>query len=115
MIRRGRYKLTPTKSEYSYAVILCSRLRTSIPSLLKSYAAQVTRLKPSFSRRKPSEKKKLRYSSEHPDADNSNKSSHRDAVANHANPVSSSNAILHMPVNQVWLRSCKKEKVCLSP
>jgi len=68
----------------------CSRPRTSIPSLLKSYAAQVTRLKPSFSRRKPSEKKKLRYSSEHPDADNSNKSSHRDAVANHANPVSSS-------------------------
>jgi len=67
-------------------------------------------LKPSFSRRKPSEKKKLRYSSEHPDADNSNKSSHRDAVANHANPVSSSNAILHMPVNQVWLRSCKKRK-----
>ncbi|XP_039784257.1 uncharacterized protein LOC120650999 isoform X3 [Panicum virgatum] len=65
------------------------------------YKSQVTRLKPSFSRRKPSEKKKLRYSSEHPDADNSNKSSHRDAVANHANPVSSSNAILHMPVNQI--------------
>jgi hypothetical protein len=118
--------------------------------VLKSYAAQATLLKPSFSRSKPAEKRKLRHSSgkyyqfitiinackstltallihflnkffcsinkshfsltlpltivalEHPDADNSNKSSHPDAVANHANPVSSSSAILDMQVIQVW-------------
>ncbi|CAL4941932.1 unnamed protein product [Urochloa decumbens] len=50
---------------------------------------QVTLLKPSFSRSKPAEKRKLRYSSEHPDADNSNKSSQPD-------PASSSSAILHI-------------------
>ncbi|CAL4916778.1 unnamed protein product [Urochloa decumbens] len=59
-----------------------------------SYKSQVTLLKPSFSRSKPAEKRKLRYSSEHPDADNSNKSSQPD-------PASSSSAILHMPVIQV--------------
>ncbi|PVH31831.1 hypothetical protein PAHAL_9G243500 [Panicum hallii] len=66
-----------------------------------SYKSQATLLKPSFSRSKPAEKRKLRHSSEHPDADNSNKSSHPDAVANHANPVSSSSAILDMQVIQV--------------
>ncbi|XP_012698127.2 uncharacterized protein LOC101769602 isoform X2 [Setaria italica] len=66
-----------------------------------SYKSHVPLLKPSFSRSKSAEKRKLRYSSEHPDADNSNKSSHLDAVANHANLVSSSSAILHMPVIQV--------------
>ncbi|CAL4933540.1 unnamed protein product [Urochloa decumbens] len=59
-----------------------------------SYKSQVTLLKPSFHRSKPAEKTKLRYSSEHPDADNSNKSSQPD-------PASSSSAILHMPVIQV--------------
>ncbi|XP_062200384.1 uncharacterized protein LOC133903056 isoform X2 [Phragmites australis] len=69
--------------------------------LTSSCKAQVTLLKPSFSRTKPAEKRKMRYSSEHPDADNSNKSSHPDAAASHANPVTSSSAILHMPVIQV--------------
>ncbi|WVZ59057.1 hypothetical protein U9M48_009261 [Paspalum notatum var. saurae] len=41
------------------------------------------------------------YKYQHPDADNLNKSSHPDTVANHPNPVSSSSAILHMPVMQV--------------
>ncbi|CAN6318405.1 unnamed protein product, partial [Urochloa humidicola] len=60
-----------------------------------SYKPQVTLLKPSFRRSKPEEKSKLRYSSvEHPDADNSNKSSQPD-------PTGSSSAILHMPVIQV--------------
>ncbi|KAJ1295494.1 hypothetical protein BS78_01G228500 [Paspalum vaginatum] len=67
-----------------------------------SYKSEVTLLKPSFGRRKPAEKKNLRYSSDqHPDADNLNKSSHPDTVAKHPNPVSSSSAILHMPVMQV--------------
>lgn len=66
-----------------------------------SYKSQVTLMKPSFSRSKSTEKRKLRCSSELLYTDNSKKSSHHDAVANHANPVSSSSAILHMPVIQV--------------
>ncbi|KAG0549452.1 hypothetical protein BDA96_01G257000 [Sorghum bicolor] len=65
-----------------------------------SYKSQVTLMKPSFSRSKSTEKRK-RCSSEQSYTDNSKKSSHPDAVANHANHVSSSSAILHMPVIQV--------------
>ncbi|KAF8722877.1 hypothetical protein HU200_022012 [Digitaria exilis] len=67
-----------------------------------SHKSQVTLFKPSFSRSKPSEKMKLRFSSEHHDAENSNKSRHHHAVEDHPNPVSSSSAILDMPVIQVW-------------
>nr|CAB3494653.1 unnamed protein product [Digitaria exilis] len=66
-----------------------------------SHKSQVTLFKPSFSRSKPSEKMKLRFSSEHHDAENSNKSRHHHAVEDHPNPVSSSSAILDMPVIQV--------------
>ncbi|CAD6342539.1 unnamed protein product [Miscanthus lutarioriparius] len=66
-----------------------------------SYKSQVTLMKPSFSRSKSTEKRKLRCSSEQSYTDNSKKSSHPDAVANNANHVSSSSAILHMPDIQV--------------
>ncbi|KAL6640855.1 hypothetical protein ACP70R_019036 [Stipagrostis hirtigluma subsp. patula] len=76
------------------------RIKPSVASVLKSYAAQVNLMKPSFSRNKPAEKRKIRYSSEHPDADISNKSNHRNAAASHANPASSSSTSVHMPVIQ---------------
>lgn len=42
------------------------------------------------------------FTLEHHDAENSNKSRHHHAVEDHPNPVSSSSAILDMPVIQVW-------------
>lgn len=78
--------------------------------LTNSYRSPVTLLKPSFSRCKPAEKNKRRYSSEHSDADSSNKSSRtslpnspRESFpkASPANPVNSSSASLLKPVIQV--------------
>ncbi|KAK3123296.1 hypothetical protein QOZ80_8AG0628150 [Eleusine coracana subsp. coracana] len=70
-------------------------------SIPYSYAAQVTLFKPSFSRKKTAGKRKLRYSLEHADVDNSNKSSHLDAATSLSSPVSSSSASLSMQVTQV--------------
>ncbi|GJN16442.1 hypothetical protein PR202_gb03430 [Eleusine coracana subsp. coracana] len=69
-------------------------------SILYFYAAQATPFKPSFSRKKPAGKRKLRYSLEHADVDNSNKSSHLDAATSLSNSVSSSSASLFMQVTQ---------------
>ncbi|TVU46258.1 hypothetical protein EJB05_05783, partial [Eragrostis curvula] len=73
----------------------------SKPSVVtKSCESQVTIFKPSFSRKKSAERRKMGHSSEHFDVDNSNKSSHPDAASSLANHVSSSSASLPMPVTQ---------------
>lgn len=63
MMWRGRYELTSIKLEFIMQYYLLLGLKTPAPSVLKSYAAQVSMMKPSFSRSKSTEKRKLICSS----------------------------------------------------
>ncbi|RLN19478.1 uncharacterized protein C2845_PM02G13410 [Panicum miliaceum] len=87
-------QLVTPNSSYKYLghLLLCAKILCST-----SYSVEAFIQQKHFSLTLPL----IIVALEHPDADNSNKTSHPDAVANHANPVSSSSAILDRQVIQV--------------